>query len=324
MKSRSAIQDARDLDIVSAIWILACNDENPSITYESIRSRLGLAPEVDIKGLVGTRAELFRHGIPSERLRRWKQEMSAGKHLPAWLREVDDEAKKTAAIDALSADDVFRSQFRAEADAPRSPIEIIDWGIKHIDRLRKAGVEAREEKFKWVTGLTLPLLSMIVAFTAILSNSCSERRRSNNEIESSKYETTFRIKHEAYISFMKALADAYDHAYRSEIPAVIQRPALLQSIDRLETAYYSLEPFLDKRKQSEVWNRYQDFASMCIELQKSPASPDREKDMEQFLALRLYFRTELYEALSQNRRAIYPGRFISMPSVREQVTGFTP
>lgn len=160
--------------------------------------------------------------------------MRAGRHLPAWVREVDDEARKAATMDALSADDVFRSQFRAEADAPRSPIEIIDWGIQHIDRLRKAGVEAREEKFKWLTGLTLPLLSMIIALTAILSNSCSERRRSNNEVESRKYETTFRIKHEAYISFMKALTDAFDHASRANIPAVVQTPALLQSIDRLK------------------------------------------------------------------------------------------
>jgi len=157
----------RRLDTVSAIWILACNDENPIITYEGIPYRLGLTLGFDIKRLVGTRAELFRHGIPSQRLRKWKEEMRAGKHLPAWIRDVDDEKTKAAAIDGLSADDVFRSQFRAEADAPRSPIEIIDWGIQHIDRLRKAGVEAREERFKWITGLAVPLFSMVIALAAI-------------------------------------------------------------------------------------------------------------------------------------------------------------
>src|SRR5438128_12623662 len=85
-----------DLDTVSAIWILACNDENPIITYEGIPYRLGLTPGFDIKRLVGTRAELFRHGIPSQRLRKWKEEMRAGKHLPAWIRDVDDEKTKAA------------------------------------------------------------------------------------------------------------------------------------------------------------------------------------------------------------------------------------
>lgn len=301
MKSRTTIQDAHDLDIVSAIWILACNDENPIITYEGIRSRLGLASEFDIKGLVGTRAELFRHGIPAKRLAKWKQEMRAGRHLPAWIRDVDDEEKKTAAIEAMSVDSLFRSQFRAEANAPRSPIEIIDWGIQHIDRLRKAGVEARDERFRWITGLAVPLfsmvISMVIAVAAILTNSYSESRRTSSEVESKKYETTFRIKEDAYISFMKAIGDVYDRAYRSDTPAIIQRPALAQSIDRLETAYYSLEPFLNKQKQSEVLNKYQEFVSMCLELQKEPDSPDREKYLDKFLAFRLYFRTELYEAL---------------------------
>lgn len=297
MKSRTAIQDARDLDTVSAIWILACNDENPIITYEGIRSRLGLTPEVDIKALVGTRAELFRHGIPSQRLMRWKQEMRAGKHLPAWMKDVDDEQKKAATIEALTTEDVFRSQFRAEADALRSPIEIIDWGINHIDRLRKAGVEAREEKFKWITGLAVPLFSMVIALAAVLSSAYLQTKSINSEFESKKYETTFRLKEEAYISFMKGIADAYDHAYPGVRPPTLEGPALMQSIDRLETAYYSLEPFLNKQKQWEVWNRYQEFVSMCLEVQKSPDSPDREKYHDKFLAFRLYFRTELYEAL---------------------------
>jgi hypothetical protein len=44
------------------------------------------------------------------------------------------ESQRGASVDEL--EDFFRSQFRAEEDAPRSPIEVLDWGLKHIDRLR--------------------------------------------------------------------------------------------------------------------------------------------------------------------------------------------
>jgi hypothetical protein len=295
-KTRRAIQDSDDLDIISAVWILASNDENPAITYEGVRYRLGLPKSFDIKKLIASRADLFRQGIPFNRLEAWKDAMRENTHLPSWIRDLEVAARDSA-IDALTTDDIFRSQFRSEDGAARSPIEIIDWGLQHIDRLRKAGVEAREERFRWITGLAVPLFSMVIALTAVLTTFYSESRRTKNEVESKKYETTFRIKEDAYISFMKALGDAYDHAYRLDAPAAIQRPTLIQSIDRLETAYYSLEPFLDKQKQWEVWNEYQKFVGMCLDLEKVPESPDREKYHDRFLAFRLYFRTQLYESL---------------------------
>ena len=44
-----------------------------------------------------------------------------------------------------SVDDVFRSQFRTEKDALPSSLEVLSWGLQHIERLRKANLEAREE-----------------------------------------------------------------------------------------------------------------------------------------------------------------------------------
>ena len=74
--------------------------------------------------------------------------MRLGKHLPSWIRDVDDETTKKSAIEALSPEDVFRSQFRAEYDAPKSSVEVIDWGLQHIDRLRKASLEYQEQTAK--------------------------------------------------------------------------------------------------------------------------------------------------------------------------------
>ena len=51
-------------------------------------------------------------------------------------------------IEKLGPEDVFRSQFRAHANAEKSPIEIIKWGLEHLDRLRKAKVDAKDASAK--------------------------------------------------------------------------------------------------------------------------------------------------------------------------------
>jgi hypothetical protein len=135
-------------DILAATWVFACNDENPIITYEGLRRRLNLEPSFDICGLVRKRTDLFRLGIPKSRLSRWKQEMLQGKHLPAWIREISDETKRMDTINSLSSCDGFRSQFRANDGAEKSPLEVLKWGLEHIDRLRKVHYEARENSAK--------------------------------------------------------------------------------------------------------------------------------------------------------------------------------
>ncbi len=147
-RRRIFIKEPDVFDILSATWILACNDENPLITYEGIKYRLNLPNDYNVKGLIQSRGELFRRGVPQHRLREWKQEMLQGHHVPTWIREVEDATARKAKIETLTPDDVFRSQFRADRDAPRSSVEIISWGLEHIDRLRKASLEWQEQEAK--------------------------------------------------------------------------------------------------------------------------------------------------------------------------------
>jgi hypothetical protein len=147
-----------DLDTVSAIWILASNDENPLITYKGIVHRLGLPDSYDVRAIVASRPELFRTGAIDARINGWKASLRSGKSIPGWLKALDD-ATRSAAIEALSSGDIFRSQFRAHSGAERSPIEIIKWGLEHLDRLRKAKADANDASVKrwqmwlvfWVT-----------------------------------------------------------------------------------------------------------------------------------------------------------------------------
>jgi hypothetical protein len=133
--------------ILSAVWILASNDERSLITYRGVQHRLHLPEEFDVRGLIGQHGELFRLNMPLSALDPWKAELKMGKGLPGWLREVPA-GERPALIDRLSTSDGFRSQFRAAINAPRSEVVVIEWGLGHIERLRKARNEAREATAK--------------------------------------------------------------------------------------------------------------------------------------------------------------------------------
>jgi len=70
--SKKKAYTSSHLDILSSIWVLASNDENPQITYEGIRYRLGLPDDFDVRTLVQSRGELFRQQIQQKQLDSWQ------------------------------------------------------------------------------------------------------------------------------------------------------------------------------------------------------------------------------------------------------------
>jgi hypothetical protein len=69
MKMRHRAKNNQDkFDILSALWVLACNDPISIMSYNGIRYRLKLPDDYDIESLVEERGELFRPGVPSRRL----------------------------------------------------------------------------------------------------------------------------------------------------------------------------------------------------------------------------------------------------------------
>ncbi len=171
--NRMPITEPDIFDILSAIWVMSCNDENPIVTYEGIRYRLRLASDFDVQGLVRSRPELFRPGVSLIRLKLWKENMLSGKSLPSWIREEENEATQREMILSLGTGDVFRSQFRAKLGSAQSSIATIEWGLHHIDRLRRANLEAHQEVAKsrevmWV--LAVGILNVIVTVVTALSS----------------------------------------------------------------------------------------------------------------------------------------------------------
>ena len=131
-----------DFDNLCAIWILACNDQNAILSYKNLCERLGLEKDY-VKKMIQGHRELFREGsVPNPLFRAFK-----GKFYP-------DET--------LGNEDVFRSQFRigSEKKGP-SPLDIMNWGLGHIERLRKAELENRAERNARLQIWTILILSFI-------------------------------------------------------------------------------------------------------------------------------------------------------------------
>ena len=138
-----------DLDVVSAMWIFACNDDSPIITYEGVKYRLNLPADFDVKRLVRGHGDLFRPTAPTSELEAWKEELRGGpekppKGVPSWILALPTKEARLQIIDAITRDDVFRSQFRTELEAKRSDLTMLNWGLERLDRTRKARAESRE------------------------------------------------------------------------------------------------------------------------------------------------------------------------------------
>jgi hypothetical protein len=274
-------------DLVSAIWILASNDEYPEISYQGLRQRLDLAVEVNERRLVASHAELFRRRIPENRLDELKSRYRLGKQIPSWLHQLPEE-QRASAIERLTTDDFFRSQFRAQTDAPRSPIEIIDWGLKHIDRLRTAAAAASEQKIKRLSSVWIPFLSTLIAFLALGSSMYVQYHSSKDQRALKEYELSFRPKLEAYTHFMLAISQSFDRA-------VDPVPILNGSLNDADAALIQLEPLLSPNARDKVRSDYQDFVAFCLNMNKT--GKRSESDIAKFLQFRDEFRKVLYRAL---------------------------
>ena len=118
---RTAVEKPDDLDILSAIWILSCNDEDGVMTYRGTAYRLGI-DESAARRIVRSRTELFRPGVPQFWLDEWKESIKSRKWLPSWYVAITDTQERAAALESIKANDAFRNQFRADRGSGRCDI----------------------------------------------------------------------------------------------------------------------------------------------------------------------------------------------------------
>jgi len=252
----SSLDKLDDFAVLSGVWILASNDDNSIITYASVRYRLGLSEMYPLEELVARRGELFRRGVRADRLEAWKTDMRQGKHLPSWVRSLSEEERERY-LKRLAPEDCFRSQFRTGEKARRSDVEIIEWGLKHIDRLRDLHVRSGEEKMhRWST-LWIPLLSTTVALVAVFGGMVQGSMALRAQANLKSYELSFAPKQQSYGRFMRAHLAAYEAAVNRD------ERALGSANGEANATYYDLEPFLDDSVRTAVRAASERFLRLC-------------------------------------------------------------
>ncbi|HET6232774.1 MAG TPA: hypothetical protein VFE05_22050 [Longimicrobiaceae bacterium] len=275
---------------LAAIWVLSCNDENPAMSYLGIMHRVGLPNRAAAEALVHARPELFRKRLPAPRLEAWKTEMMQNKRLPRWLREKEEKERKEI-IAALTPEDFFRNQFRTAPDAPVTSVELLDWGLEHIDRLRKAAVDAADEHFKRVQTFVIPMLSTAVAVAAVASGCWQQQQQAAAGVQLKKYELSYGPRQQAYREFMQAATMASSSATAQN------RPGVADASRNMEVAFYGLEPFLSEQERSTVWNEFAVLSIDCLKLADSPDGATEVELKKRIVAERMNLRQQLTAAL---------------------------
>lgn len=302
-ETKSNSFELEEAGLLSAIWILASNDENPIMTYKSLINRLGLPETYDIKGLIKKRSELFRPGIPPWRLNEWKEEMLKNKKRPAWIKEIKNDAERIKTINSLTEEDVFRSQFRAKKEIEASPMELIDWGLQHIERLRKAKIEENEINWKWLKEGVIPILTIIIALTAIIASSWVQRLGIDSqetlkkyELDSQeklkKYEVSFNQRNDSYVSIMKS--------FELVIESVESRNKtnFQNNLEQLESSYYKIRPFLTIEAQSNFSRTLKNYSEYMNNLYNKGSSKNFPvRDQVLYKEFKNYFEETLYRDL---------------------------
>jgi len=297
MPKRNEIDEA---GILSAIWILACNDDIPLMLYDSVRFRLGLDDSYDVESLIRNHGELFRMKCPQFRLDEWQLEMMAGKRMPSWIANIKDKDAREKKIMSLTVDDVFRSQFRARADSSRSEIDIINWGLEHIERLRKSQIESKDQKYKKVKEFWLPFLSILLAAASILMTGIIQIQSNKAQREIKEYELSYKPRQEGYSRYMSLVRNGFTLSTKTAIGPP-QIPEIMEYLSQLDNAYYSVEPFLPATQRNELWETHLKFRNLFLEAsQKNPDELEqtaREKRNDDFKHYETVFRESLNKGL---------------------------
>jgi hypothetical protein len=283
--------NSTNYDILSSIWILACNDSNPQITYDGITARLGLEASFNIKGLVGARAELFRKYTTPKLLGDWQSDMLQGKRLPTWISSIQGSDDRIKAINSLTVEDVFRSQFRSESNSPRSSIDVINWGLQHIERLRSSELDKKHEKTRLFSIVWIPFLSILIAAISVCSSFYGQYSNNKSQTFLKHYEVETKPKQIGYSDFMITLTQTYYSAMSNN------NVVLANNIDRIESIFYRIEPFLSKQERAEVWEEYLSFVDFCLSISDGKNSLSADKSLDSFIKYRKFFRKNLYNAL---------------------------
>jgi hypothetical protein len=158
--------------------------------------------------------------------------------------------------------------------------------------LTQAESEVEEGKIKRISGMWIPILSMLIALGALVTSSFLQNKTISTQVEVKKYEMAFNPKQERYALFMKAIIEAFEAAWLGDPGSLIVK------LDQGEIKYFGLEPFMNERDRNAILGQFQQFSAMCSELVKEPhQSSKREGFRDSYQWYKKYFHDELHRSL---------------------------
>jgi hypothetical protein len=278
-----------------------------------------------VRELIHSRAELFTQVVSSDALTAWKDDIISGDHWPVWVRELLPE-QRTATIEGIDSTDVFRSPFRDPNSREPDSIEVINWGIEHIERLYKAQAESREERKKFWSTIVIPaavpvvtvLFTSWIALTSLWTSSDVQRaqlgvQRAQLQMQQdvskwqnrvNTWEFSLRDRVDGYRSVMESLEQGYEAATRKEPQGVTA------ALNKMKTASYRLEPFIEDsnpQARMKLENQYlPQFSNLLERIISGGLNPGDGKVQVNKLRSEIHsvLYQDLFEMSEEDRRAI--------------------
>jgi hypothetical protein len=137
------------------------------------------------------------------------------------------------------------------------------------------------------------VLSLIVALAGITGTMYSQWEAGRREIALKEYEVTFIEKQRLYMTFMQQMNTAFYSAMEEN------RWEYRSNVDRLETVFYGLEPFLGPEESESIKDQLDQFQAFCYRVmdEKMMQGPKQDKALDSFVTYRKYFRYKLFLSL---------------------------
>lgn len=195
-----------------------------------------------------------------ERVREWLGDRTISSSQQALERFVDDHF----VVDEIA----FRSQFRIDRalEAEPSDLATVNWGLEHIERLRRGRAETRQSIVALTTGIGGVAIGAMVALTAPMITTLYQGRPADTARLTIDHQTRL----DGYGALGKAVVGA-DRAARAG-----DGGALNGALGEMSSAAARLSPLLDRDTRKSLQEQQARAADACASSDTQRSGPGRE------------------------------------------------
>ena len=232
-------------------------------TQKRPAARRGKAADQAQKYLLPDWLQVFDDQGPAadqERVRDWLQDKTITSSQQALEHFLDDRF----VIDEIA----FRSQFRIDHDLEAEPSDLatINWGLEHIDRLRRGRADTRQSVVALTTGIGGVAIGAMVALTAPMITTLYQGRPADTARATIDHQTRL----DKYGALSKALVAAERAAKDND------DGALRAALGELSSAVATLSLLLDSDHRKELQGQQTLVASACAPSESPGAASLRD------------------------------------------------